>query len=398
MTVEAEVATLVAVLAVAAAVSVVVRWLPVPYVGALALVGLGLSFVPLPGMLRLHLGLSGPLILFAFLPGLLFEASFNLEWLHLRHDWAPVVVLATLGVGLTTLLAALMGHAALGLGVGVALLFGTMVAPTDPVAVVAVARRLGVPARLLAVIEAESLLNDGTAVVLFSLALVEVSGGASLGSVALQFVRLAPGGVGLGLAIGFLFSWLTSRIDDPRVEITMTVLVAYGGYLLGDALGVSGILCVVCAALVLGNYGRRHGMSQRTREAVHWFWDYVAFLLNTLLFLLIGLSVPVGSMAQAVPVALLGALIAVAARAATVYSVMPLLGRHRLALAEQHLMVWSGLRGAVALALLLGLGPGPARAQLLAPVYGVVLFSTFVQGVTVGPAVRLLPRRRQAAE
>lgn len=187
---------------------------------------------------------------------------------------------------------AALGHLALGLPIAFAILFGAMVAPTDPVAVIAVFRRLGVPSRLANLIEAESLLNDGTGVALFTIALAATTTTVTLWAGALQFVILAVGGVALGVAIGFVFSRLTARVDDPQVEITFTAIAAYGGYLLGEYVHVSGLLTVVGAGLVLGNYGRPRGMSMKTQTAVSLFWDYVAFVLNSVIFLLIGISVP----------------------------------------------------------------------------------------------------------
>jgi len=396
---EAPVAGFVLILVAAAVVAVVVKFVPVPYVSALALVGLAAG--PLLGHGQVHL--TPNLILLVLLPGLLFEAAFNLSWAHLRANLPAVAALATVGVVLTTAFVAPLGHAALGLDVPVAILFGAMVAPTDPVAVVAVFRKLRAPERLVNLIEAESLLNDGTGVILFTVALAATLPGAQpslLGS-AVDFARLAAGGLALGLAIGFALSLVTSRVDDFQVEMTLTAIAAYGGYLLAEQVHVSGILAVVAAGLVLGNYGRPRAMSERTAQAIEHSWDYVAFALNSVVFLLIGLDVPIEDVAGHLGVVLGAAAIALLARAAVVYLLLGSLHlvRSGVSLRWQHLIVWGGLRGTVALALALSISSrGGQFAIVTQLVYGVVLASLLVQGTTIGPLTRLLLRPATEAE
>ena len=390
--IEARVETFVLLLMAACAVALLVKAVPVPYVSALALVGLLAGLVVGRGQLQL----THSLILFVLLPGLLFEAAFNLSWRELRANLVAVVALATLGVVLTTAVVAVVGHAALGLALPVAILLGTMISPTDPVAVVAVFRRLGVPARLVNLVESESLLNDGTGVVLFTVALAATQAApAGAGGLVWDFVRLTAGGIGLGLGVGLLLSFVTSRIDDFPVEITLTGIGAYGSYLLAESLHLSGILAVVAAGLVLGNLGRPRAMSVRTQEAVTLFWDYVAFLLNSLVFLLVGLDVPWSEVRSQLPGIIVAALIALLARALAVYAVLGLLHPlpWRVSLRWQHLIVWSGLRGAIAVALALSLTEtNPEFNSIRALVYGVVLLSILLQGSTIGPLARLLLR------
>lgn len=384
--------TFVFLLMAAAAVALLVKAVPVPYVSALALAGLAGGLLFGPG----HFQLTHSLILFVLLPGLLFEAAFNLSWRELRGNLVAVVALATVGVLLTTGVVALLGQAALGLSLPVAVLFGAMIAPTDPVAVVAVFRRLGVPARLVNLIEAESLLNDGTGVVLFTIALTATqSTSLGLGAAALEFARLALGGLGLGLAAGLLLSFVTSRIDDFQVEVTLTAIGAYGSYLLAETLHLSGILAVVTAGLVLGNVGRPRAMSARSQEAVTLFWDYVAFGLNSLVFLLIGLDVPRRELVSGLGVVLAAAGISLLARAFAVYLVLGVLHPlpWRVSFRWQHLIVWSGLRGAIAVALALSLSERGAQFESIrALIYGVVLASILIQGASIGLAARLLLR------
>ncbi|MEO6796680.1 MAG: cation:proton antiporter [Candidatus Dormibacter sp.] len=390
--VESQVAVFVVLLMAAAAVAVLVKLIPIPYVTALALIG-ALAGVVLHGPAPLHLTRS--FILFVLLPGLLFEAGFNLDWRELRESLPPVLVLATVGVLLTAALIALIGRIVLGLALPVAFLLGAMLAATDPVAVVAMFRRLGVPARLATIVEAESLVNDGTGVVLFTIALgITLSGNFEPVGAILRFLQLTLGGAALGFGVGFVLSRLTLRVDDPQVEITFTAIAAYGSYLLGEALHVSGILAVVAAALIMGSYGRTRGMSERTQTAVSAFWDYVAFVLNSLVFLLVGLELPWTGILEHGWAVLAAAGITLLARAISVYGVLGLLRPlgPRLSWRWQHLMVWSGLRGAVAIALALSLGEQTAGdfPLLRTLVYGVVLLSIVVQGLTIGPLSRAL--------
>jgi monovalent cation:H+ antiporter, CPA1 family len=388
-------------LIVGSTVAVLVRFVPVPYESVLALIGLIVGVTVGPGELP---GVGGDLILFVLLPGLLFDAGFRLEWRLLRQNLLAVVALATAGVGLTTLVVAALGHWALGLAVPFAVLLGAMVAPTDPVAVTALLHKLGMPDRLLTLFEGESLVNDGTGVVVFTIALAATAAGTiAPAAVALDFVRLAGGGIIVGLAVGFAVSLVTKRIDDTRVELTLTAVAAYGGYLLGELVHVSGILVVVAAAIVLGNFGRPHGMSERTQQVVDVVWDYAAFILNTAVFVLIGLAVPWQRLVAAPGALLVGAAVALVARAATVYLLLPLLWplRRAVPLRWQHLLVWGGLRGAVATALALSLlGKGDEYEEVRALAYGVVLTSVLVQGVSIGPLARVLlrdstPRQQQ---
>jgi CPA1 family monovalent cation:H+ antiporter len=389
--IETQVQEFVLLLMIAAAVAMLVKRLPVPYVTALALVGAGAGLLPHPAAPAL----THSAILFVILPGLLFEAGFNLRWNLLSRDLVAVGVLATFGVLLTTGAVTVLGITVLGLSLPAAIVFGAMVAATDPVAVVALFRRLGIPGRLTTILEAESLLNDGTGVVVFGIALGALTaGGTSLGAALMQFVWLTVGGLALGAGVGLGVSLLTARLDDAQVEITFTAIAAYGGYLAAEAIHVSGILTVVAAAIVLGNYGRTHGMSQRTSTAVDTFWDYVAFLLNSAIFLLIGLSIPLGQVVVNIWLVIGAVAVLLGARAVVVYCTFGALrpfGRH-VPLRWQHLLVWGGLRGAIAIALLLSIQASTLSSLGTVPalVYGIVLFNLVAQGITIGPVTSFL--------
>ncbi len=389
--IQAQVTVLVLVLALAALVSITAQRTLVPWVTQLAIAG-ALVGVFLHDRLP---AIDPALILFVFLPGLLFEAAFNLDWRDLRQNAVPVLLLATVGVALTTGLSAGLVHLVLAVPLPAAILFGAAVAATDPVAVVATFRRLGVPARMRNLIEAESLLNDGTGVVLFTVALaVTTSHSLSASTVALDLLRLVGGGIALGAVIGVGVSRLSGFVDEPQVELTLTALAAYGGYLVGDAIHVSGILCVVTAGAVIGNYGRARHMSARTRDAVEVVWDYVAFVLNSAVFVLIGAAVPLRLLLTQLPLVAAGAAIVLIARGVTVYGLLNAVRRGtRTPSAWQHLLVWGGLRGAVAVALVLSLPASVPQADTIrALVYGVVLTTIVVQGSTIVPLTRRLLR------
>jgi CPA1 family monovalent cation:H+ antiporter len=385
------VAVFVAFLMVASAVAVLAERLPIPYETVLALVGLAVGAIL--GEQNIHV--TGDLLLFVFLPGLLFEAGFNLHWGNLREHLVGVALLATVGAFITTAVVALLGVAALGLALPVAFLFGAMVSPTDPVAVIAIFRQLGVPDRLTTLVEGESLLNDGTGLVLFSLALAIYSGAVpSVPQAILDMLYLSLGGLAVGIATGFALSWLTARINFVRVELTFTAIGAYGSYLVAEWLHASGILAVVAAALVLGNFGRPRGMAPATEAAVTVFWDYVAFVLNSAIFLLIGMDIPWQNIGSSWLAILVAAIIVLVARAVAVYGVMwpaRLAGRG-IPWRWKHLMVWSGLRGAVAIALTLSLigNTDPQIILIQTLTYGVALLSIVVQGGTIGPISRWL--------
>lgn len=399
--IESQVTAFVVVLMVAAAIAVVVRRVPVPYVTALAVVGLVAGIVGLRQPFRF----TSDLILFILVPGLVFEAAFNLDWRLLWKNLTATVALATVGVLVTTVIVGLLGHYALGLALPAAMLFGAVVSPTDPVAVVAVFRRLGVPHRLANLVESESLLNDGTGAAVFVIALAALeTGQLDLAPAVLEFVRLAAGGCALGAAIGFALSFVTLRLDDPAVEITLTAIAAYGGYLAAEALQVSGILTVVFAGLVMGNFGRPRAMSARTQVAVDAFWDYIAFFLNSIVFLMIGLNEPWREIAAHWPLVLAAAGIVLVSRVVTVYPLLALLRpvTRKIPVRWQHMLVWSGMRGAIALALLLSLQAShPAEFEAIRGfAFGVVFLQIVIQGMTIGPLSRLLippPAKASAA-
>ncbi|HEU4407070.1 MAG TPA: Na+/H+ antiporter [Polyangiaceae bacterium] len=383
---------------VATAVAIAARRWKVPYTVALVVAGtaLGASHLVTPPHLTKDL-------LFAlFLPGLVFEAAYHLEARAFWRNKLAVNALAVPGlVAAMALTAAILVPLANGLhfveGFGLAhgLVFGAIIVATDPVAVVGLFKSLGAPKRLATLVEGESLVNDGTAAVVFSLVLAAVAGGGpfSAAGAALDFVRVVGLGGVAGALVGLAASEVIRRVDDPMIEITLTTVAAYGSFAAAEHFHVSGIIATLVAGMLCGNYAARTGMSPSTRVAVETFWEYVAFALNSTVFLLIGFEVDAGRLlASWLPIVAAFAAAALG-RAAVVAGVVALLGRTREAVPWRWapVLTWGGLRGGLSMVLALGLPQGfPHRDLLVTMTYGVVLLSILVQGLTMGPLLRRL--------
>lgn len=383
-------ATLLALFLIIILVGIAARYFRLPYTTILVVAGLGLKVL---GVLP-AIALTPELVLLLFLPPLAFEAAFHLDMDRLRQDITPVAVFALLGVILSMLVAGLVMVFALGLPWQVALLFGTLIAATDPVSVVAVFRELGVPKRLSMLMESESLFNDGTSIVMFRLVLVIVlTGTFSPVDGLLEFLRLVLGGMALGLGVGYLASRFLSRIEDYLIEISTTVVLAWGSYLLGEYLHVSGVITVVVAGLVLGNYGGRISFSPTAKIMLEHVLEFLSFVANSFIFLLIGLQVNFIDL-QTNGIAIFWAIIAaLLARAVAVYGLALPLRRisNPIPAKWQHLLFWGGLRGGVTLALALSLPTNiPGRETLIVAAFGVVLFTLVVSGLTIRPLVQRL--------
>ena len=243
-----------------------------------------------PVLDRLFYGASelGEWSLIWFLIGLL---QALLPGRELLADWKPIGLFALVGTVLSTLLVGAAIAWAFALPLPVALVFGALIAPTDPISVIAVLKQLGVSPRLALIVEAESLFNDGVAVVLFLVLLGTALGqGATAAGVAGKFAWVMLGGVGVGALVGYAASLATKAFDDHLLEIMLTTIVAFGAYLAAEAVHVSGVIAVVAGGLVVGNYGMPRSMTHDTRVAVHAFWEYAAFVVNSIVFLLIGLQ------------------------------------------------------------------------------------------------------------
>ncbi|AVH67372.1 sodium:proton antiporter [Nostoc sp. 'Peltigera membranacea cyanobiont' 213] len=363
----------------------------IPYTLLLVIVGLGLAFVDV----RL-VTLSPELILFIFLPPLLFEAAWNLKWAELKRDLVPICLYAVFGVVIAIVGVAIALNQFIGISLTTALLIAASLSATDPVSVTALFRQLGVGSRLTTLMEGESLFNDGMAVVAFGF-LVALS----LGTVELEFqpillqlFTVVGIGVGVGAFIGFGISYLTQRFDLPLVEQSLTLVSAYGTYLIIEDLGGSGVIGVVTTGLILGNFGSRIGMNPRTRVIVSEFWEFLAFFVNSIVFLLIGDQIRFASLGEnlqiiMVTVAAMILMRAVAILILTKFSTS--ITKSDISLPEQTILWWGGLRGSVSIALALSVSTIlPEREKIIATVFGVVLFTLLVQGLTIKPLLEKL--------
>jgi CPA1 family monovalent cation:H+ antiporter len=388
-------------------VALAARRLRLPYTVGLVAAG------SLLALLRLQTGalLTHDLILHLILPPLLFEAALLLPWPQLRRDLLLVLALCTLGIVIAA--ATVAGGLVVGLHwpLAPALIFGVLISATDPVSVIALFKDLRLTGRLRFLVETESLMNDGAAAVLFALVLAwQVAGGGAPvppGVVMWQLLVLAGGGAALGLACGAAAIAMAGRTTDHLVETALTLVAAYGSFYLADALHVSGVLATVACGVLMGNLGiLRRGaeptLSAQGRQAVLGFWDFAAFLMNSLVFLLIGLAVASPALSRpgatvfspAKMAAIIG--LVLLGRALTVYPICLCFRASPLAvpMPAQHVLWWGGLRGALGLALALSLpGDLPWRGDILVATFGTVIFSVVVQGLTMAPLLRLLKLR-----
>jgi CPA1 family monovalent cation:H+ antiporter len=379
-------------LLVAVLVALVARRLRLPYTVGLVITGVGLALFHV----NTGLTLTRSLVYDSLLPPLLFEAALSLHWQELKRDALPITLLSTLGLVVSALVVAAGLAEFARWDFRYALVFGVLIAATDPVSVIALFKEIRIVGRLRLLVEAESLFNDGVAAVLFALALDWAMAphgvGVGTGQVGRELATTVLGGFGVGALAGGLAIALAGRTEDALVETTLTTIAAYGSFLAAEHFHASGVLATVTAGLVMGNIGVLRGdgqnvLSQRGREVVLAFWEFAAFVANSLVFLLIGLRVALIpfkalgliGLTLTVVLTLLGRLLAV-------YPLCGLLARTRVRVPRpfQHVLFWGGLRGALGLALALSLPQGmPYRDEIVIASFGIVAFSSIVQGITM---------------
>jgi monovalent cation:H+ antiporter, CPA1 family len=390
-------AALILLFSAATGVAIAARHLKIPYTVALVIAGLGL------GATRIIEGvhLTKDLLFSVFLPGLVFEAAYHLKlsefWENARAILALAVpgVLVAIGATATLLVtSSSYSEVASGFGWPHALVFAALIAATDPIAVVALFKSLGAPRRLTLLVEGESLVNDGTSIVLFGIVYSAVGGGGiSLAAGLLEFVEVVGCGLAIGAAVGFTISHVIERIDDPMLEITLTTIAAYGSFVAAEEFHFSGVIATVTAGMLCGNYGAPRGMSPATRMAVESFWAYLAFALNSLIFLLIGLEVRIGHLLAEWRPILIAFAAVIGGRALVVFLASALLRRTTEAIPWRWSVVltWGGLRGALSMVLALSIEPAfPHREIIETMTLGVVLLSIVLQGITTEPLLRAL--------
>ncbi|HEU6439216.1 MAG TPA: sodium:proton antiporter [Terriglobales bacterium] len=389
-------------------VTLLARRINLPYTVALVAFGIVAGAVAQP----LQVDITPQLVLVVLLPALIFEATYQTDFAKLRPSIAGVALLAGPGVFISALLIAAALHFGAGLAWPEAFVVGAMLSATDPAAVIATFKRLRSPRRLATLVEAESVFNDGTGIVLFALAVDFVTRPVGLAEAGMAFVAVVALSGALGAVAGYVASRILPNVGDHLIEVSLSVVLAYGTYLVADGLHQSGVIATAVAGIVLGTYGRRNGLSPKTEEALDTVWEFVAFLATAFIFLVVGFSIAAHSLVDvAAPIAWAVAA-ALVGRALIVYGllggwrmVLRALGaRHQavavpgkvardegkaardeagLPLGWLHVIFWSGLRGAVSTALALSLPLDfPNRAQLQGITFGVVLFTLVVQATT----------------
>lgn len=376
-------------LLVATAVALLSRRFHIPYVTGLVLAGLAIA-----GFLPNRIGLNSSLILNLFLPILLFEAAINTDISRLRSTIKPISLLAGPGVVIAAGIAGVGLKFALGLDWIEALVLGVILAITDTVSVIAVFKEVAVPSRLTTIVEGESLLNDGVALVLLGLILkFHQTGSVSTTEVIQQLLVVIVGGSLVGLALGYLSAELFARSDDNLGGILLTVALALGAYQVGHWLGVSGVVAVVVAGLMVSNVALSRRVAASNRITLYSFWDYAGFGVNTFIFLLIGVEVSLPALWQTLPAVLLAILAYQVGRLLSVYPLLAILrGFDRpVPLRWQHVLFLGNIKGSLSMALALSLPASlVGRSYLIAIVFGSVLLSLVVQGLSLPWMVKKL--------
>ena len=343
--------------------------------------------------------LTPELVLFVFIPTLIFESAFNLDARQVSRNIWPILTLAIPGLLLSTLIIAVIFSSLTDFGFMVALLLGAILSATDPVAVISIFKQLGVPDRLTVLVEGESLFNDATSLVLATLLIgILVTGKFSADVVisgAVDFVVVFLGGVLVGWLLAMIVGYTLGSIEsDAGIEITLTTILAYFAFIIAEhGFHVSGIMAVVAAGLVIGSWGKSK-ISPSTSEFMEHFWEYLAFLANTLIFVMVGMQIDLAALWASIDLIGIVVLAMLVSRAIVIFSFAPLLSRlpgaDPIDMPFRQVMYWGGLRGAIALAIVLSLPPFDYKDTLIAVVMGAVLFTLVVQGLSIEKLVKFL--------
>jgi CPA1 family monovalent cation:H+ antiporter len=369
------------------------RVIRLPYTIALVVSGMIIGLFHIT-----HISLTKDLIFFFFLPPLLFEGALHFEFNHLKENARIIGSLAVIGMGVTTAIVGTICHLLLGIPWLHALLFGAIISPTDPISVIALFRKLGVEKRLSIIVEGESIFNDGMGIVVFGILFGMISKGAFDPILTIKdFVVVTFGGVAVGAILGFFAYVLLKRVDDHVVEVLITILLAYGSFIVAEhTLHLSGVMAVVAAGVLIGNQGKQLAMSPTTRISIHSFWEILAFIVNSLIFILIGLKIPIVEIIGHGSIVIVGIVAVVIGRAVAVYGLFTVLNLlwERVKTSWVHVVYWGGIRGSIPIALILGLPTIGYREEIAVMVYGVVLFSLIFQGLSMGGLLRLIGMRQ----
>jgi CPA1 family monovalent cation:H+ antiporter len=381
--------------------AIVARRLKIPYVIGLVVAGILLSLLPV----QVDIPFSKDFIFEVLLPPLVFEATLYIDWREHRRDMIVVATYATLGVILSALVTASIMRFSVGWLWPAAMIFGTLIAATDPLSVIATFKEANVKGRLRLLVEAESLFNDSTAAVAYTVAIAFAAGEPlGFGAAAWLLISNVVGGVVCGALFAVVVLLIIGRTKDHLVELALTTLVAFGSFWLAEHFHFSGILATTTAGLIIGDRVGRGWITDRGEESMESFWQFAAFVANSIIFIILGINLGTQNFSHFV-VAILFAIAAVlAGRAAAVYPLSLLFAKSDLKVETpyQHVLFWGGLRGALALALALGVPESlPYREDIIGVTFGVVAFSVFVQTPTVKPLMRylgILPKEERQKE
>jgi len=364
--------------------------LRIPYAVGLVIAGIALAFIP--GIPKFSL--SKELIYSLFLPPLIFEASFFIHWKNLNRDLPVIIILATIGVVVSAGITMLGMHYLAGWEWISAAIFGSLISATDPVTVIAALKESKIKGRLHLLLETESLFNDGTAAVLFSITILIATGtNVTFLGVSWEILKTVFGGVVCGALVAGVLLLLAGRSKNHLVELTLTTIAAYGSFLISENFGFSGILATLTAGIIVGNIGPLGSITVKGREAVESFWEYAAFVINSLVFLLIGMAESSLRFSGAIKSIIFAIVLVLLGRAIVVYTFGALFSHSKLKISKsfQHVLFWGGFRGALALALVLSLSTQiPHYEEIVTVTFVVVVVSILLQGLTLKPLLKRL--------
>lgn len=386
-------------LAISIGVIAIAKKMNQPYSIALVVVGLLLGLIQVPVLEEAESFITQSnvfqaIIISLFLPILLGDATLKLPFSHLREQGKPVIALAFGGTLLSYLLIALAMYGLTGVPLIVAFTFAALMSATDPISVISIFKSLGVPKKIVTIIEGESLFNDGIAVVLFQISSLYLltyieMGWAGIGSGVLLFLKFSLGGIAIGGIMGYLFSQLVRFYDDYPLEIAFSMLLFFGSFFIAEHFNASGVIAVVVGGLIFGSYGSRIGMSNTTKMNINSFWDVITLIANSLIFLMIGLEIKHIDFTDKWLLIVAAILIVLIGRTLAVYVSLYIL--RPFPASWKLILNWGGLKGSLSIALALSLPSSfEGRDDILVLTFSVVLFSLLVQGLTIKPLVKKL--------